>query len=116
MKSGQHRDEIAKTEGVIGFEMESAGIWEVMPTIVVKAVADYADSHKSKDWQPYSAAVAAACAKAILAEWRDTDNASDGKRDERSLIVSPRRVERLNQEVGRQTINGNVFFGPIHYW
>lgn len=115
MRSGQHRDEIAKREGVLGFEMESAGTWDAIPTIVVKAVADYADSHKSKDWQPYSAAVAAACTKAILEEWRDTDRATDERTDGRSISISPASVGRINQEVGRQTVNGNIFYGPIYY-
>ncbi|CAG8045811.1 unnamed protein product [Penicillium olsonii] len=70
IKSALHRDCIAKEEGVIGFEMEGAGIWETVPTIIVKGVSDYSDSHKSKAWQPYSAAAAAACAKGMLKMWR----------------------------------------------
>jgi nucleoside phosphorylase len=70
MKSGQHRDRIAAEKGVIGFEMESAGIWDYIPTVVIKSVCDYADSHKNKRWQEYAAATAAACTKAFLEEWR----------------------------------------------
>ena len=73
MKSGQHRDRIAAEEGVIGFEMESAGTWDYVPTIMIKSVCDYADSHKSKQWQHYAAATAAACTKAVLEEWREVD-------------------------------------------
>jgi len=73
MKSGQHRDQIAAEEGVIGFEMESAGTWDFVPTIVIKSVCDYADSHKNKRWQQYAAATAAACTKAMLEEWRGVD-------------------------------------------
>jgi nucleoside phosphorylase len=69
MKSGHHRDEIAGGERVIAFEMEGAGVWEVIPSLVIKAVCDYADSHKNKNWQGYAAAVAAACTKASLNEW-----------------------------------------------
>jgi len=71
MKSGQHRDRIAAEEGVIGFKMESAGTWDFIPTIVIKSVCDYADSHKNKQWQEYAATTAAACTKAILEEWRE---------------------------------------------
>jgi hypothetical protein len=78
MKSGQHRDQIAQLEGVIGFEMESAGTWEYIPTIVIKSVCDYADSHKNKDWQEYAAATAAACTKAVLEEWRSVDRPIQG--------------------------------------
>lgn len=65
MKSGIMRDKVAKTEGIIGFEMEAAGVWEQLPTIVIKAVCDYADSHKNKKWQDYAAGTAAAAAKAV---------------------------------------------------
>ncbi|BCS25461.1 uncharacterized protein APUU_50172A [Aspergillus puulaauensis] len=73
MKSARHRDSIAEQLGVIAFEMESAGTWNYVPTVVIKSVADYADCHKSKDWQGYAAVVAAACTKAVLEEWRAAD-------------------------------------------
>ena len=69
MKSGSHRDEIAKRDGIIAFEMEGAGVWDYFPSIVIKGVCDYADSHKNKQWQPYAAATAAACTKAFLEGW-----------------------------------------------
>jgi len=69
MKSGQHRDQIAKNGGIIAFEMEGAGVWDYFPSIIIKGVCDYADSHKRKGWQPYAAASAAACMKALLKEW-----------------------------------------------
>ncbi|KAI7976875.1 hypothetical protein EIK77_010106 [Talaromyces pinophilus] len=69
MKSGQHRDQLAEQEGVIGFEMEGAGVWEVLPCVIIKGVCDYADSHKNKAWQNYAAATAASCAKGFLAYW-----------------------------------------------
>jgi hypothetical protein len=73
MKSGQDRDRIAAEEGVIGFEMETAGMWDYVPTIVIKSVCDYADSHKDKHWQAYAATTAAACTKAVLEGWRSVD-------------------------------------------
>jgi nucleoside phosphorylase len=73
MKSGQHRDHFAAEEKVVGFEMESAGTWDSIPTIVVKGVCDYADSHKNNQWQKYAAVTAAACTRAILEEWRSLD-------------------------------------------
>jgi nucleoside phosphorylase len=69
MKSGEERDDIAERDGVIGFEMESAGIWDVFPSIVIKGACDYSDSHKTKMWQRYAAATAAACTKAFLEYW-----------------------------------------------
>ncbi|KAM0513537.1 hypothetical protein ACHAPE_007801 [Trichoderma viride] len=73
MRSGQHRDRIAKERNVIAFEMEGAGVWDEMPCIVVKGVCDYADSHKNKTWQPFAAATAAAVLKAMLAQYPLTD-------------------------------------------
>ncbi|VTT57934.1 unnamed protein product [Fusarium fujikuroi] len=69
MKSGQNRDDIARKLGVIAFEMESAGVWDSLPCLVVKGACDYADSHKAQATQNYAAATAAACNKAILHHW-----------------------------------------------
>ncbi|KAK4246724.1 hypothetical protein C7999DRAFT_41879 [Corynascus novoguineensis] len=33
MKSAKHRDDIARKAGVIGFEMESAGVWDAFPCV-----------------------------------------------------------------------------------
>ena len=69
MKSGDDRDAIARQAGVIGFEMEGAGVWDIFPCVVIKGACDYADSHKTKAWQRYAAATAAACMKAFLGHW-----------------------------------------------
>ncbi|KAK5057840.1 hypothetical protein LTR84_011841 [Exophiala bonariae] len=69
IRSGEYRDQLVKAEGVIGFEMEGVGVWDYFPTIIIKGVCDYADSHKQKGWQSYAAAAAAACTKAFLKEW-----------------------------------------------
>ncbi|KZZ99565.1 Nucleoside phosphorylase domain protein [Moelleriella libera RCEF 2490] len=73
MRSCQHRDDIIARENVIAFEMEAAGLWDLLPTVIIKSVCDYADSHKNKTWQKYAAATAAACTKATLEEWRRTE-------------------------------------------
>ncbi|CAG8014068.1 unnamed protein product [Penicillium salamii] len=70
MKSGKHRDQIVAEDGVIGFEMEGAGIWDNMPCVIIKGVCDYADRHKKKSWQDYAAVTAASAAKAFLKHWR----------------------------------------------
>lgn len=72
MKSGRDRDRVATAKDVIGFEMEGAGVSRNMPTLVVKSVCDYADSHKNKDWQKYAAAAAAGCMKSLLSEWHSS--------------------------------------------
>ncbi|KAH1396389.1 hypothetical protein KXV30_000671 [Aspergillus fumigatus] len=72
MKSGEHRDRLVKADNVIGFEMESAGVWDNASCIVIKGVCDYADSHKNEAWQAYAAATGAATAKAFLEYWIPT--------------------------------------------
>ncbi|KAL4756029.1 5'-methylthioadenosine/S-adenosylhomocysteine nucleosidase family protein [Aspergillus foveolatus] len=77
IKSGEHRDRIAQQESVIAFEMEGAAVWEALPSIVVKGVSDYADSHKSKKWQSFAAAAAACTSKAILERYIKEDIPSE---------------------------------------
>ncbi|PLB48419.1 purine and uridine phosphorylase [Aspergillus steynii IBT 23096] len=69
MKSAQHRDQHAHSDGIIAFEMEGVGVWDKFNCLVIKGVCDYADSHKNKVWQEYAAAVAAAVAKEVLVQY-----------------------------------------------
>ncbi|RKK87424.1 hypothetical protein BFJ68_g17050 [Fusarium oxysporum] len=69
MKSGEDRDHEVEARDIVAFEMEGAGVWDTLPCLVIKGACDYADSHKSKVWQRYAAATAAACAKAFLSFW-----------------------------------------------
>ncbi|KAL4860351.1 hypothetical protein BDV12DRAFT_191749 [Aspergillus spectabilis] len=97
MKSGQHRDEIVKREKVIGFEMEGAGVWDIIPCIIIKGVCDYADSHKNKFWQAYAAATGASVAKAFLEYWMPANRKDASKH--RHLMIPFARNPHF---VGRQ--------------
>ena len=67
MRDGITRDKLSsELGGVLCFEMEAAGLMNSFPCLVIRGICDYADSHKSKKWQPYAAATAAACAKEVL--------------------------------------------------
>lgn len=67
IKSAEKRDLISKDlGGALCFEMEAAGLVNDFPCIVVRGIADYADSHKNDDWHGYAAATAAGCAKELL--------------------------------------------------
>ncbi|KAM0542622.1 hypothetical protein ACHAPJ_012701 [Fusarium lateritium] len=66
MKHGRTRDQLAKELDVLCFEMEAAGLMDSLPCLVVRGICDYADSHKNKRWQEYSAATAAAYVKELL--------------------------------------------------
>lgn len=61
------RDKLASEDGVLCFEMESAGLMNTHPRwMVVRGICDYADTHKNKAWQNYAAAAAAVYAKDVL--------------------------------------------------
>ncbi|OHW96525.1 phosphorylase superfamily protein [Colletotrichum incanum] len=74
VKAGLDRDRIAGEHDLIAFEMEGAGVWEEIPCIIVKAVCDYADSHKNKKWQHFAAATAASTTKALLEHYAHMDS------------------------------------------
>ncbi|KAF2160334.1 hypothetical protein M409DRAFT_70502 [Zasmidium cellare ATCC 36951] len=83
LKNSKLRDELVTTRNVIGFEMEGAGCWDTFPTIVVKSVCDYADSHKNKQWQSYASAMAACCARGIVEEWQTSQTMTNSSRSGR---------------------------------
>ncbi|KAL3455108.1 nucleoside phosphorylase domain-containing protein [Aspergillus heterothallicus] len=67
IKDAQTRDILAhELGGVLCFEMEGAGLMDQLPSIVIRGICDYCDSHKQKDWQGYAALCAAAYAKVLL--------------------------------------------------
>ncbi|KAG5804539.1 hypothetical protein H9Q74_008775 [Fusarium xylarioides] len=70
MKDSRNRDEIARELDVLCFEMEAAGLMDIMPCLPIRGICDYSDSHKSKEWQRYAAATAAAYAYEFLELWR----------------------------------------------
>ncbi|KAI9154703.1 Ankyrin repeat domain-containing protein [Paramyrothecium foliicola] len=66
LKHGLTREFWSEQENVLCFEMEAAGVMDHFPCLTIRGICDYADSHKSKGWQPYAAAVAAAYGKEFL--------------------------------------------------
>lgn len=68
IKNSVFRDEAARQLNVICFEMEAAGLMDIIPCLPIRGICDYSDSHKSKEWQRYAAATAAAYARELLEE------------------------------------------------
>lgn len=69
IKNARTRKRLSNEPGrVLCFDMEAAGLMNNFDCLVIRGVADYADSHKNDRWQPYAAAVAAAFAKDLLVE------------------------------------------------
>ncbi|KAL5365108.1 hypothetical protein BJX96DRAFT_7208 [Aspergillus floccosus] len=77
MRSGTFRDDVARQLDVICFEMETAGLIDVRPSIPIRGICDYSDSHKGKGWQRFAAATAAAFARELLEELPGTDVRTD---------------------------------------
>ncbi|KAI9733785.1 MAG: hypothetical protein M1818_007052 [Claussenomyces sp. TS43310] len=69
MRNALARDRVS-TEfgGALCFETIAAGLMNSFPCIVIRGIANYADSHKHKIWNAYAAATAAAFAKELLSE------------------------------------------------
>jgi nucleoside phosphorylase len=66
MRHGATRDELQAQHDILCFEMEAAGLMREFPSLVIRGICDYADSHKNKAWQDYASVTAAAYAKELL--------------------------------------------------
>ncbi|RYC54411.1 hypothetical protein CHU98_g11798 [Xylaria longipes] len=66
IKHAKTRNQLAQRFDAICFEMEAAGIMDSLQCLVIRGICDYSDSHKSKEWQKYASATAAAYAKELL--------------------------------------------------
>jgi nucleoside phosphorylase len=66
MRHGSTCDKLRKQHDVLCFEMEAAGVMRAFPSLVIRGICDYAESHKNKAWQNYAAVTAAAYAKELL--------------------------------------------------
>ncbi|THZ11063.1 hypothetical protein D6C91_09549 [Aureobasidium pullulans] len=66
MKDACVRDDLARSKGILCFEMEAAGMMNQFPCLVVRGICDYSDSHKNNEWQGYAAMTAAAYTKDLL--------------------------------------------------
>ncbi|KAK6350166.1 hypothetical protein TWF696_006410 [Orbilia brochopaga] len=88
MKHGKTRDLLAQEKEVLCFEMEAAGLMDEMPTMIIRGICDYSDSHKNKLWQPYAAFAAAAFAKKLLSKLPPRAN-DEGEQIKRSRLNLP---------------------------
>ncbi|KAF2167467.1 hypothetical protein M409DRAFT_66037 [Zasmidium cellare ATCC 36951] len=69
MRHAAERDQVSREfGGVLCFEMEAAGLMNNFPSLVIRGICDYADVHKTKNWQEFAAATAAGYAKQLLCE------------------------------------------------
>lgn len=66
IRDAMSRDRVAEKHAALCFEMEAAGLMNQLPSVVIRGICDYCDSHKSKHWQGYASLTAAAYAKILL--------------------------------------------------
>ncbi|OAP60479.1 hypothetical protein AYL99_05481 [Fonsecaea erecta] len=66
VKDPHLRDNLRASYGALCVEMESAGLANISPSLTVRGICNYADSHKNDEWHPYAAATAAAWTKELL--------------------------------------------------
>ncbi|KAL3485136.1 nucleoside phosphorylase domain-containing protein [Aspergillus germanicus] len=58
MKNADKRDEIARRENILYFEMEATGVMDVVPCLPIRGISDYADGRKNDGWHLYAALAA----------------------------------------------------------
>ncbi|KAF5640378.1 hypothetical protein F25303_7126 [Fusarium sp. NRRL 25303] len=74
VKDGDYRDELASKYHLDAFETEGDGMWDDIPTLIIKGISGYADSHSNKAWKHYASATAASVAKAVLGRYPSSNN------------------------------------------
>ncbi|KEF53021.1 uncharacterized protein A1O9_10929 [Exophiala aquamarina CBS 119918] len=128
MKNAVQRDEISRDAGcALCFEMEAAGVVNDFPSLVVRGISDYADSHKNDDWHAYAAAAAAGCAKELLSyvgphvaetcnelmRPDDHDRQHDGQKSRVSSAITDSSFDRTNDSEIRSICE---WFSPLNFW
>lgn len=93
IKDTQTRDRLAREHGAICFEMEAAGVMNVLPCLVIRGISDYANPQKNNVWQEYAAAAAASYAKLLLSVVKPLEDA-----EERAL-AAPRKRKSSSDEL-----------------
>lgn len=79
MEDPEERDRLSELYyDAICFETEAAGVMEDTRCLVIRGIADYADSHKNHVWQKYAAGTAAAFAREILYNIQPLSNSAPG--------------------------------------
>ncbi|CAG8945513.1 unnamed protein product [Penicillium salamii] len=96
MKSAQRRDCLRAKHKILCFEMEAAGVMNLIPCLVIRGICDYADSHKNKAWQGYAAATAAAYARLLLSVLRSHIDVNPSATIVQRPISTPAEVYKVD--------------------
>jgi hypothetical protein len=85
---------LAREYGVLGFEMEAAGVTNVVDCLVIRGICDYCDASKNDVWQEYAAAAAAAYAKLLLGAVAKVDDTANYGNIRRNFTEQPMGFQR----------------------
>ncbi len=97
IKDGATRESSSsRLDGVLCFEMEAAGVVNLVPCLVIRGICDYADSHKNKIFQPLAAAAAATCAREILSYLPYKSNTRKEERD--AFVHGPMQLRTKDRD------------------
>jgi hypothetical protein len=91
LRNAARRDALSHRHGILCFEMEAAGLIDILPCLVIRGICDYCDSHKNKQWQGYASMTAACYAKELLSvipsnDVRDTKTIKDCLRNRSNML------------------------------
>ncbi|RAH84342.1 pfs domain-containing protein [Aspergillus japonicus CBS 114.51] len=104
VENGQLRDQLRDKLGILGVNIEAAGVAGTVSCLVIHGVCDYADSHKNKRWQPYAAAAAAAYMKELVSMIPVPDTKSVEMRD--AKVDATREPSKLADGVVARDVVG----------
>lgn len=60
------RDKLASGGSVLCFDTEAAGLMDTFPYLLIRGIADYADTHGNRMWRGYAGAAACAYARHLM--------------------------------------------------
>ncbi|KAJ5493608.1 hypothetical protein N7463_009695 [Penicillium fimorum] len=106
IRSSRFRDNAARQYDIKCFEMEAAGLMDVLPCLPIRGICDYSDSHKSKEWQKYAAATAAAFTRELIEELPVTEAPNSG-------AIYPSNPQQLKSYKHRKPLLDSLAFKQI---
>jgi hypothetical protein len=101
------RGRLEAEKGVLCFELEAAGLMNHFPSLVIRGMCDYSNSHKNKEWQGFAAMMAAAYARDLLYEIHPNKIEAETRISEQlqmSQYRNPSRVAAFNLEAVHQDL------------
>ncbi|CRK45050.1 hypothetical protein BN1723_006420 [Verticillium longisporum] len=68
--SKEKMDHVLRSENILAFDSESAGVWDIFPSIAIRGAGTYVDGTRTTGWDRRAASTAAACVKVVLSDWQ----------------------------------------------